>query len=1077
MAEDTTIAPKEPRKKIKKGWKIALLSVGSLVTLMAIAVCVACWLVFTPARLTGIVNKLSSKFLVCESHFERVDLTLFKTFPNVGLEIKQVQLIYPKVGAPDDTLASIDNLTVGLNLKAFLKSRDILVQQMNIEDVDANLFIDSTGGNNFSIFKSDTTQQEDTMSSKPLGTINIEKVNIKNLNATYTDQQHRMTAQVKALDLHVKGSLKENRLDATLKLGAKDIAFAMRDSAGTEIVIAKLKDMEVGAKAKGDRKSLDGRMSMALPKGDVELAGTQYVNESLKAQKKEMLKVEAPFHANLDAMEFSLADASLALAQYVLDISGDVTLAREGQSLNMDIRFATNGRWPVKKLISILPAKFTTWSKGMDVDGDLSLDGTAKGSVGDSVMPLVTANVKLSDGSFKDLKLLPYEVKKINGDFDAALDISSKNARPSIVKINRFSAKAASSKIEIFGVVNDLLNDFFAKVNVKADVPLADVKPFLPKTMPLKAEGKANLNMNVTARLSQLQKMDLNKMKVEGRMNLKDLNVAYDSMTAQSAALGIDVLLDPNQKKRIGHQLLTAKIFSKNLKANVGPANIDGELKDMTLNAAISNIMDSTVPFALACDFDLGDLKGSMDDIIAHIVAPKGTFTMQPNPSNPGRVKYYVDYNSGNTHVRMNDSLSMDIAGLSIKGAADYDSTRSNVLQKWSPDMDVNFKLGYLHDSQLPYILQIPDIKFKYKPERCEIQSANVVFGNSDYYLSGVVTGLEKWLDHEDMLRGDLNFTSNYTNVDDLLEVFSGMGNDQDTLIQQRLEDNVAKEANPFIVPKDVDLILHTRIREALAYGNNLQDLAGDVRIKDGVAVLDQVGFVCKAARMQLTGMYRTPRVNHIFMGFDFHLLDINISELIDMIPMVDSLVPMLSSFDGHANFHLAAETYVNAFYKPKMSTLRGAMSITGDSLVVLDTKTFETISKYLLFKKGTKNVIDSLDVQMTVFRKEVEVFPFLLTMDKYQVCAAGRHNLDNNYDYHLEILKSPLPMRLALDVKGVMPKLGFSLSKCRYAELFKPEKRNDVQEQTLKLKRMIRESLEANVKESTREYQGLDDK
>ena len=269
-------------------------------------------------------------------------------------------------------------------------------------------------------------------------------------------------------------------------------------------------------------------------------------------------------------------------------------------------------------------------------------------------------------------------------------------------------------------------------------------------------------------------------------------------------------------------------------------------------------------------------------------------------------------------------------------------------------------------------------------------------------------------------------------------------------------------------------MTLHTRIKDLTAFGNDLQELGGNITVRNGTAVLDQIGFVCKAAKMQLTALYKTPRVNHIFLGLDFHLLDIGISELIDMIPAVDTLVPMLSAFDGNADFHLCAETYVDAFYQPKMSTLRGVAALTGKDLVVLDSETFDKIAKLMMFKKSTRNVIDSLDVEMTVFRKEVELYPFLLSMDKYQVVASGRHNLDNNYNYHLEILQSPLPTRLAVDVLGVMPKLGFKLGKCRYAELYKPEKRNDLQKQTLELKGMIRKSLESNVKQDTRTYQGL---
>lgn len=1066
-------------KKRHRGLRITLISLGSLLGLVVIVCCVACWLIFTPARLTAIVNKLSGRFITCQSSFEKVDLTLFKTFPNVGLDVHNVKLVNPMPGAPNDTLASIGDVTIGINLRAYLKEKNVIVNQVKIDETRANLYIDSLGRNNFTVFVTGDTTKKDTTSVMP-STISVEKVKISDFYCSYIDQKNRMNARVADLDMNVKGNWRQSVLDAAVKMGAENIILHMRDSVNRESLAANLHNVDMNLDVQGAMSDLQGRLAMALPKGDIAMGGMQYVNDNLKAERKDLLKVDAPFHANLNDKQFTLSDATLALARFAMTVDGDVALAKtdtagnELTPMKVDARLATDGSWPVKELISILPARFTTWSKGMNVDADVSLDATAQGVVADSTLPLITARVTMQDGSFADKKMLPYKVTKIQGDMNAVVDLSAKDARPSTLKINSLSAKAAHSKVSLTGNIQDLLNNFLANLRLQGDLQLKDIAPFLPDTMPLQAKGSAKVDVKMKTTLKQLTSVDLKHMRVDGSVNLKKLDVLYDSISAQSPALRLAFKIEPAMKQRLPHQLLQATITGGNLKADVMSSNLNANLDNIKLDAVISDIMDSTVPFALACNFDLGKLEGKLDSLLANIVEPVGTFTMQPGAKS--KVDYTINYNSGAIHVNVDDSTSMDLAGLTIKGNAHFDSTQTNVLAKWSPNLDVDFKLGYLHSSRLPYVLQIPNIKFNYKPEKCEINSANVIFGNSDYYLSGAITGLEKWLSHEAMLKGDLNFTSNFTNVDDLMDVFSGMGTDKDTLAQQRKEDNVAKEAHPFIVPRDVDFTLHTRIKEAIAFENDLQELAGDVRVKDGVAVLDQVGFVCKAARMQLTAMYRTPRVNHIFCGLDFHLLDININELINMIPMVDTLVPMLSSFDGHANFHLAAETYLNAFYQPKMSTLRGAANINGDSLVVLDNETFNTISKYLLFNKKTRNVIDSLDVEMTAFRREVEVYPFLLKLDKYQLCAAGRHNLDNNYDYHLEVLKSPLPMRLALDVKGVMPKLNFKLSKCRYAELYKPEKRNDVQAQTLELKNLIRKSLESNVKETTRSYKGLED-
>ena len=151
------------------------------------------------------------------------------------------------------------------------------------------------------------------------------------------------------------------------------------------------------------------------------------------------------------------------------------------------------------------------------------------------------------------------------------------------------------------------------------------------------------------------------------------------------------------------------------------------------------------------------------------------------------------------------------------------------------------------------------------------------------------------------------------------------------------------------------------------------------------------------------------------------------------------------------------------------MSTLLGAAAISGKDLVVLDNQTVASLARLLQFKnwreKDNNIGIDSISVEATVFRKEIEVFPFLLNLHNYQLCIGGRHTLDNNCNYHLELLKCPLPVRLAVDVKGDLKKPKISLGKVRYAELFKPEKQNKVQERTMEIKRQVRQALERNVR------------
>ena len=101
---------------MKKPLKITLISLGSLIVFLLVAVTVACWFVVTPARLTSIVKNQAPNFINCDFDIERADLTVFKSFPKVGLKINDVVLVNPMDGNPSDTLAYINECVVSVDI-------------------------------------------------------------------------------------------------------------------------------------------------------------------------------------------------------------------------------------------------------------------------------------------------------------------------------------------------------------------------------------------------------------------------------------------------------------------------------------------------------------------------------------------------------------------------------------------------------------------------------------------------------------------------------------------------------------------------------------------------------------------------------------------------------------------------------------------------------------------------------------------------------------------------------------------------------------------------------------------------
>jgi hypothetical protein len=182
------------------------------------------------------------------------------------------------------------------------------------------------------------------------------------------------------------------------------------------------------------------------------------------------------------------------------------------------------------------------------------------------------------------------------------------------------------------------------------------------------------------------------------------------------------------------------------------------------------------------------------------------------------------------------------------------------------------------------------------------------------------------------------------------------------------------------------------------------------------------------------------------------------------MIPELDSIMPMLRSFKGKGEFHMAVETYTDSLYNLKKSTLRGACSIKGQNLVLMDGQAFTDIAKTLRFSKKTKNMVDSLSAEFTIFKQEIDIYPFLISMDKYKAVVSGRHNMDMSFNYHISLVDSPLPIKLGVDVSGTIDNLKYRPAKCKYAQMYRPAARGEVKNKQLELRRIIREALTQKV-------------
>lgn len=1070
---------------MKKSLKIALISLGSLLGFILVAVTVACWIVVTPARLTSIVKKQAPNFINCDFDIRRADLTVFKTFPKVGLKINDVVLVNPMDGNPSDTLAYINECVVSVDVKKFIRENQIIIDECKLKGGYVNLFTDSQGDTNLDIFPPSQTDTLTEESSEFVYGIDLALLKVNDVSVNYTDLTQGMFADINGLNMSAKGKMKGDDIAGNVNVSLRDIAYQQTtDSLSMAVKLNDLK-LEGDAVMCGDdiKADIDASSSVLfyesagqiaelnyfnlkykgdvnnydIIKGDVELTinDLSFIMDDEQLVNKADVKMLVPLNATLSTMDVKLGASQLALNNILIDMIGKASMPND--DINIDMNIKTN-TLIVEELIELIPASMREdLLAGIDVKGEVQLAADIKGVYNETSMPVVNAEIEYNKGMISMPEMLPYPITNFNTSIKADLDLNNK----SDVSINYLNANMSKTSLSLSGTVKDVMDKMYCDICLNADADLDELQSFIPED--IKARGKVNLNVKANVNNNQLANMDFTKAKVNANLQWNDMNVVYcDTINVNADRIDLALVLPNTSSHDLDNSLAAITISGTKLDAKVSDmivASLDG----YNIEAQVSNVLDENVPMSVYADYAFSRIDATMDDMLFFTNNPKGNITMLMK-ENGKDASYIAVYDGDSLLFNMGDEMSFATEKLGFNVSADYDDEQESMLLKWNPHAGIQLDKAVFTMSDIPLPVYIPSIYFQYDTTGIDIKNSSILLGNSDFELQGMFTNVDEFIRKEALLTGTLDFTSHYTDVNQIMELFNGMGDTTLVVEDEVVADTVAvKEDDPFMVPLGVDITLNTKIEKAIAGNMNLSDVGGALTVKNGVMLLQEMGFTSDAATMKVTAMYKSPRRNHLYLGLDLHLLEIDIAEMIDIIPEIDTLVPMLRSFAGKAEFHFAVETYLKSNYEMKVSTLKGVSAIHGKDLVVLDNDTYKKLGRILGFKDKEHNKIDNLNVEITAFKNEIDVYPTLITIDKYQAIVGGRHNLDMSFNYKLG-MSNPWPFRrLGIVISGNLDDMKFRLKGKKNLGLENPKgKEQDVHliEESLRLKKMIYESL-----------------
>lgn len=1103
--------------KVKKALKITGITLGSLVGLALILVLLVCWIVFSSSSLTKIADKAIDKYSPARAKIDDVDLTLVGSYPFLGFRLNGLVVYDDMEDSPYDTLAAINHFTVTVDFKTLYKERKIILTNLYLNGVQANLYTASDGRSNLDVFGS--SNEEETVKEESEMDIyaDLQKISIKDVNASYKDQQTGIDAGINGIDIDLKGLLNYDSLEAKTTIKVESIKASVIndsiDAAGNLIAI-----------------KLNGNLTKY---GDDVNADVTITLDETQAKSGTMISDINDIKLELDGVSFSMGQEGLK------DLVAGFSMAAADLAFSSDGMSTTTERIVMKAdkavftgdSINVSGFSFDSHTIGLEledsvgaltkasiqelllgIDGGIKLDmtnvntgltltlkGTAYEAGGESPMSVITDDVSFSaDGNIQgdDIALdSHFETPELNVTMGNDVYVPGWALSLTVPletnkTIDRFTIKDGANitvdgqKIG-FSASGTLGGQQAiagrARIRTFNDLDIDHLISMIPDAFRdvldgIDIHGILGLDLNVKGALGENGPVVDN---ARAQLSLRNLDALLnDSLKAVSGKLSADIIYPSVVADDRNRQTADIALLATDLAVSIiDSTTINASFDNLDLNASVAGLDEETSDMNILLDLRAETLKADMDTISGAMGDAVISITIAP-AENTTAMMANVAFND--LSAAMGSSLNATLGKTTLHAMALYDESKEGLLLQYDPHIKITLEDGVVEMLEEPILL--PELDMDFSLGRFNINNCTAQIDNSDMMLWGDIYNIDAFLDGTGLLTGELFLESDHIDVNKLMALTGATEEDVEAAEQTASDIEAGKDtisSGPFMVPKGIDLTLYTNLSEINFNDHIFNNVGGDVTVCDGVVILQELGFSSDAAEMQLTAIYKTPSLEDRFMELDFHLLDIEIDELIDLIPAVDSVVPMLKAFSGKAQFHFAIETFlepdtkVHGDYFPVMSTLIGDAAIEGQNLVIMDNEVFESIKKKLLMSKDAKNVIDSLDVELQVLRDKVDLYPTRIKMDRYEAIVSGRHNInkDLSCSYNVSLIDCPLPIRLGVTVSGPIngitesPLKHIKVGRPMYDKLYKPSKRGNTEEKILQMKQEILEVMRSNVR------------
>ncbi len=1040
---------------------------------------IAIHMVLTPERITPIVLGFANEYLDSEVKCESVEVTI-KTFPSLGVQLKNGSIIHRSIstgnnvsvytGVPQDTLIRFRDCIVSFKPLAFLLKKEIIINQIKLNHPVIYAFVDPGGKANWDIFSKNTSDLDTSQQPFQFPELNLKLLQMTDAHIVYDDRAQDLYISTDSLQLKVNGNLSKQSAGIDLKTELKSLSVI---SEGVPLT----KDIPCGidARLKSDRTI----RRLTVEKALFSIGGLKF-NASGVLQKD---SVHLPAQIDLD---FKLQASS------------------------------------VSDLLQMIPQDIAKIDKNIKTTGSVYSEGKLKGGLGKEDFPLLTLSFKLENGSLKHAKHPKKSgIKKMDADFNASIDWS--NRTPSYIHVNKMILESASSFFECSGQFDDIFTKPRITSSIKGNIDFNRMSQDFTFAQDMKMGGLIQMNLSGQCFLNDILAFDLSKISADGEMNIDQVIFHHPKEGIDIFASSANLELGSNVKDSIRgkerESLLKGDLEVDSLNLT-WKQELTANMSRLSARFRTDNLTDTNKISRMSSALKFENLRFTMGDSIRlRASRSNGFIRMAPQENHPTRpeisLRFSVDSlrtrtpaaGSRMSHAKFTvklkpqeirnrrsnlrtsadsaawahrrDSLRIQNQDINLSFRLESNEAR-NILREWDFSGTFECNSMSLRTPYFPLPMRMKQVSTDFSSNSLSLKNTHLKAGDSDMILSGEIGGIRQALLRNGILTVRMDVTADSIDFNQIIRTIATGSEyadkntvERDSISQAVLDDTKTLSVETdtaatgvFVIPANIDFELNSDIKTARYSQLHLKNMTGKIIIREQSVRFPDFRLHSDVGNAQLSLVYKAANAKGAYVGLDMQMQQVYVKELIDAFPMFDSLTPMLKSFEGVVDCNMTAVTELDSLMNTMIPKTTASCYLRGVNMVLLDGETFAEISKKLMFKNKKRNMIDAIAVEMILENGKILVFPFQMTLDRYTAGIGGTQNLDMSFNYHISVLKSPLPFKIGLNLSGTPDDMKIRLAKPKYNDLFTPVKVQSLEASQTNLRQQLHENLKKSIDE-----------